>query len=418
MVLFISGKVIIPLVVAVSLKVSIYIEYIKLKRHYRSDVPMSTMATSYLFIHDMWVHGHSLELGDTDDSVNVFWTARRCPYLTIYIVNDTGDQRRYKAFVEKYGVTLKELCPTIQLITSDSPFPSVDKVVICAPLHKEHDKQMVEYLRTYTPGRTLYGQGDTSRAYNLSSSALYPFLSFESQTLSTLDNRTIPIILYNTNATNRKLEVSMLADITCPELTKEVLMYSKHKLCFLPEKPFAVGLLLKKYGTGNTAYGLCHAKKLMELDDMRDPDLAIQAFFDHRAIGRGQTIHIYVEQLIHMYPVVQTYFVNMCLQNADKLSSQEDKRTFMRALAMVIVCTLEWFGEKALAGRFRTLADNDVTATVDGSERYSSSMFDLIVGVAVVHDISPTELPSLLHGGPNQVVSGPFLDLLCKLKKD
>jgi len=370
----------------------------------------------------MWTHGHSLELGDVDDSVNVFWVARRCPHLTIYIVNDTGDQRRYKAFMKKYEIQLQEICPTIRIITSDSPFPSVDKVVICAPLHKEHDQRMVDYLRTYTPGRTLYGQGDTPRAYNLSSSALFPYISFENHTLSTLDEgveRSVPITLYNTNATNRKLEVTMLKEITCPELNQEVLMYAKHKLCFLPEKPFAVGLLLKKYGTGNTAYGLCHAKQLMELEDTTDPDISIQTFFEHRAIGRGQRSDVYVEQLIHRYPVVQQYFVTMCLQNMDKLSSDEDQRMFMRALAMVIVCTLEWFGDAALKDRFRTLGDNDVMASVDGTEKYSPSMFDLMVGISAIHDLTPTELSTLLHGGPNQVVSGPFLDLIHgKVKKD
>lgn len=380
--------------------------------------------TSLLFVHDMWLHGNSLELGDTDDSVNVFWQARLSNHVFVYVVNDTGDQRRYKAFVKKYETTLKEICPTIQILNSDSPFPAVDKVIICAPLHKDHDQRMVDYIRTYTPGRLLYGQGDNPRAYNLSSSALFPYLSFGTpSTLSTIDDKgvlhPVPITLYNTNSTNRKLPAAMLQEITCPELAQEVFMYSKHKLCFLPEKPFAVGLLLKKYGTGNTAYGLCHAKHLMDLNDMRDPDIVLQEFFDSAAKNLGQTSDSCVEQLVHQYPTVQQYFVNMCIQNMDKLSATEDQRAFMRALAMVIVCTLDWFGEDALKGRFRTLADNDVMAKVDGTERYSSSMFDLIVGVAVVHDLTPEELSSLLHGGPNQLIEGPFIELLnVKIKKD
>jgi len=274
---------------------------------------------------------------------------------------------------------------------------------------------MVEYVRTYTPGRLLYGQGDTPRAYNISNSALGPYFSFEKEpTLLTVDTQgnehAVPITLYNTNATNRKIPVAMLADITCPELTQEVLMYAKHKLCFLPEKPFAVGLLLKKYGTANTTYGLCHAKQLMTLDDLTDPDVVLQSYFE----GRGDA---YVEELVHAYPTVQEYFVRMYLLHLHKLTT-EDKQAFMRALAMVIECTLEWFGEHALKNRFRTLADSDVTATV-GTEKYSPSMFDLIVGVAVVHDLTPTELSELLHGGPNQLISGPFVELMnVKLKKD
>jgi hypothetical protein len=374
---------------------------------------MSILAQSVLFIHDMWCHHHQLEMGDVDDSVNVFWLARTLTHVYIYIVNDTGDHRRSKGFM-KYETRLKELCPTLVFLNSDSVFPSVDKVALCAPLHKQHDRRMVEYVRTYTPGRLLYGQGDTPRAYNISNSALGPYFSFEKEpTLLTLDaegnEHAVRITLYNTNATNRKITVSMLEDITCPELTQEVLMYAKHKLCFLPEKPFAVGLLLKKYGTANTAYGLCHAKQLMTLDDLTDPDVVLKSYFN----GRGA----YAVELVHAYPTVQEYFVRMCLQHSHPLTT-EDQLAFIRALAMVVECTLEWFGEHALKDRFRTLADSDVTATV-GTEKYSPSMFDLMVGVAVVHDLTPKELSEQLHGGPNQLVSGPFLDLLnVKLKKD
>ena len=380
---------------------------------------------SILLLHDMWTFGNKLDVGDVDDSVNVFKLARMCRRLHVYIVNDTGDQRRYKGFMEKYYAMLKEICPTICILHSESEFPLVDKVVICAPLHATFDKRMVDYIRTYTPHRLLYGQGDTPRAYNMSTSALCPYISFdENPTLLTVnehgENYSVPITLYNTNATNRKLTVSMLSDMTCPELTKEVLAYAKHKLCFLPEKPFAVGLLLKKYGTGNTAYGLCHAKHLLELEDLSDPDLVLNAYFmGISGNGDQKSTNSYVYKLICKYPTVHDYYIHMCGMNPEKLSSPEDQMAFQRALAMVVVCTVEWFGERALQDRFRTLADDDVLATVDGTELYSPSMFDLIVGISAVYNLTPKELSMLLHGGPNQLISGPFVELLnVKLKKD
>jgi hypothetical protein len=374
-----------------------------------------------LFIHDMWTHESKLALGDVDDTVNVFWAARLLTNLYIYVVNDTGDHLRYQGFM-KYCKTLKDLCPTICFLKNESIFPEVDKVVLCAPLHPFYDSRMVEYVRAHTPGRKLYGQGDSPRAYNISNSALLPYFSFDPEpTLSTVDETGAlhfdPITLYNTNSTNRKLTVEVLSDLTCPELTREVLLYAKHKLCFLPEKPFAVGLLLKKYGTGNTTYGLCNAKHLMDLGDMSDPDEVLEAYFTAQAGGPSKD---YVEKYVREYPTAQQYFETMCTENADKLSTEEDKQAFLRALALVVECTLEWFGPVALEERFRTLADSDVTAIVDGTELYSSSMFDLIVGVSVVYDLTPQELNSLLPGSPNQVVSGPFMDLLLsfKLKKD
>jgi len=361
-----------------------------------------------LFVHDMWTHKNQLGLGDVDDSVNVFWLARRLKHVFIYIVNDTGDHRRYKGFMKYYHV-LKDICPTIQFLYSGSTFPSVDKIVLCAPLHAEHDKRMVEYVRTYTPGRLLYGQGDSARAYNVSSSALFPYMSFGEQPTLLTETHAVPITLYNTNATNRKITVDLLSEITCPELTTEVLLYAKHKLCFLPEKPFAVGLLLKKYGTGNTAYGLCHAKNWMMLHDMTDPDTIIQKHMKDED----------AEHLVCDSPTVHQYFITMCCNHPDKLSSTEDQKAFMRALALVTECTLEWFGKKALEERFRTLADDDVTAKVDGSELYSPSMFDLMVGVAAVHDLTPDELATLLPGNPNELMTGPFMELLhMKIKKD
>lgn len=373
-----------------------------------------------LFIHDMWTHQNKLGLGDVDDTVNVFWAARTLTHVYIYVVNDTGDHRRYQGFM-KYYKMLKEICPTIEFLNNEYTFPEVDKVVLCAPLHKLYDSHMVEYVRTHTPGRMLYGQGDSPGAYNISSSALAPYFSFDNgPTLMTVDemgeSHSVPITLYNTNATNRKITVDMLSDITCPELTQEALLYAKHKLCFLPEKPFAVGLLLKKYGTGNTTYGLCHAKQLMALGDMSDPDVVLQTYF---TTNHGSSADDYVEQLVRDYPTAQQYFDTMCRDNTEKLSAVEDKKAFCRALAMVVLCTLEWFGPSALEERFRTLADSDVTAKVDGTELYSSSMFDLMVGVSVVYDVTPAELTSLLHGSPNQLASGPFMDLLrFKLKKD
>ncbi len=368
-----------------------------------------------LFVHDMWTHQNNLGAGDVDDTVNVFWAARTLTHLYIYVVNDTGDHRRYQGFM-KYYKMLNEICPTIEFLRNESTFPEVDKVVLCAPLHPLFDARMVEYVRTYTPGRKLYGQGDSPRAYNISNSALLPYFSFDAEpTLSTVDEtgtHSVPITLYNTNSTNRKITVEMLTDITCPELTKEVLLYAKHKLCFLPEKPFAVGLLLKKYGTGNTTYGLCHAKHLMGLEDLSDPDDVLQTYFTASSTDYAL--------LVREYPTAQQYFETMCTNNADKLSTEEDKQAFLRSLAMVVECTLEWFGPSALEERFRTLADSDVTAKVDGTELYSPSMFDLMVGVSVVYDLTPEELNTLLHGTPNQVASGPFMDLLLnfKLKKD
>ena len=101
----------------------------------------------------------------------------------------------------------------------------------------------------------------------------------------------------------------------------------------------------------------------------------------------------------------------MKILGAGKLDSEEDIAIFKRAMALVVECTLLWFGPSAL-DRFRTLADSDVRAKSTGTERYTSSMFDLVVGIAAVHDLSPQELRTLLPGSANQLAVGEFLKLM------
>jgi len=45
--------------------------------------------------------------------------AEQCKELIIYIVNDTGDGRRYKAFCDKYERLLRVVCPTVVLVSGN-----------------------------------------------------------------------------------------------------------------------------------------------------------------------------------------------------------------------------------------------------------------------------------------------------------
>lgn len=355
-------------------------------------------------VHDMWTFGAKLEKGDVDDIINCFYLAKQTSRLTIYVTNDTGDERRHKAFVNKYGHALTKICP-VKIVTGKIDLSDTDKVILCAPLHVEHDAILLQQLLVYRPQCKYYAQGDQPNAYNMNGSALTPHIHFGEKTLSVVDEtgatRQVPITLYNTASTNRKFGLSQLHFV--PDgVIHDMLVYGKHKLCFLPSLPFVVGLLMKKYGTGNTAYGLCHAMELMKLTDTRDPDEVISEYFDRQ--GRD-----HVEQLL-AYPAIQRY-IHMIKTTSGKLESVDDMNIFKRAMALVVEYTIEVFGVTAL-DRFRTLADDDVVARIHGQEKYSTSMFDLVVGVAAMHDLSPQELSELLPGTANSLAEGKFLELL------
>ena len=368
---------------------------------------LSTPMSRVLIVHDPWVFGANLDKGDVDDNANCFYMAEQCKELIIYIVNDTGDGRRYKAFCDKYERLLRVVCPTVVLVSGNVDLTGVTKVILCAPLHPEHDAVLVSQLRVYRPECRYYAQGDSPSAYNMNGSALTPFLTFgEKPTLSVQDEsgtHLVPISLYNTSSTNRKFTLDQLRKFMPSSAIQDMVVYSKHKLCFLPSKPFALGLLLKKYGTGNTAYGLCHAMNLMELDDTRDPDVVLTTYL--AKYGEGHT-----ERILTTYPAIQAYLDDMKSQVDGKLDDPEDMARFQRVLMLVVECTILWFGSHAL-DRFRTLADSDVIATVTGDEKYSSSMFDLVVGIAVLNNITPAQL-SALPGTANQLATGRLLTLL------
>jgi hypothetical protein len=213
----------------------------------------------------------------------------------------------------------------------------------------------------------------------------------------------VNIELYNTSSTNRKFTLDQLRKFVPPTVIEDMIIYGKHKLCFLPSAPFVIGLLMKKYGTGNTSYGLCHTLNLMTLDDTRDPDVVIVEYL--AKYGEGHT-----DRVLEKYPAIGDYVTAM-KEKTDKLNTEEDMRIFKRAMALVVECTILWFGEKAL-DRFRTLADDDVVASVTGQEKYSTSMFDLVVGVCVMNDISPRELLDYLPGTANQLATGRLLGLM------
>jgi hypothetical protein len=351
--------------------------------------------------------GVDLEKGDLDDTVNCFYLAEQCKQLTIYIVNDTGDGRRHRSFCEKYERLLKITCPGIQIVTGNIDLTDTTKVILCAPLHPLHDAVMIAQLRMYRPTCSYYAQGDTPGAYNMNGSALTPFLTFgEKPTLATMDSmgepHLVPISLYNTASTNRKFTMDQIRKFVPTSVLYDMIIYSKHKLCFLPSKPFAIGLLMKKYGTGNTSYGLCHTMNLMDLDDLRDPDVVISEYLSKK-YGEG-----HVERVLHTYPAVQSYIETM--KTYGKLDSEEDLNIFKRAMMLVVECTILWFGEHAL-DRFRSLADSDIIASVTGTEKYSTSMFDLVVGIAVLNDITPSQL-ACFPGTANQLATGRLLTMI------
>lgn len=362
-----------------------------------------------LAVHDMWTLGAKLEKGDLDDVVNCFYLAGECARLTIYVTNDTGDKRRFEAFNTKYGEALRRVCPRVTILTGDIDLSNgVHKVIICAPLHPEHDAALLKQIRMYRPECKYYAQGDTPGAYNMNGSALTPYIEFgQFPTLSVLDDRgrerKVTIELYNTSSTNRKFTLDQLRKFVPSTVIDDIIIYGKHKLCFLPSAPFVVGLLMKKYGTGNTSYGLCHTLNLMTLDDTRDPDVVIVEYL--AKYGEG-----HADRVLEKYPAISAYVTAM-KEKTDKLTTEEDMGIFKRAMALVVECTILWFGEKAL-DRFRTLADDDVVASVTGQEKYSTSMFDLVVGVCVMNDISPRELPDYLPGTANQLATGRLLGLM------
>jgi hypothetical protein len=121
--------------------------------------------------------------------------------------------------------------------------------------------------------------------------------------------------------------------------------------------------------------------------------------------GEGHT-----ERILTAYPAIQAYLDDMKSQVNGKLDDPEDMARFKRVLMLVVECTILWFGSHAL-DRFRTLADSDVIATMTGDEKYSSSMFDLVVGIAVLNDITPAQLAAL-PGTANQLATGRLLTLL------
>lgn len=352
-------------------------------------------------VHDMWTFGAALGKGDVDDTINCFYLAQVCRRLTIYVTNDTGDKRRHKAFMDKYGAALTFINPSIRIVTGDVELERVDKFILCAPLHAEHDASILQQILTYRKGCKYYAQGDSAGAYNMNGSALTPHLKFETSTLTVTEERVtreVPITFYNTGDTNRKFTLDKIRTYVHEEVVHDMLVYAKHKLCFLPNLPFAIGLLMKKYGTGNTAYGLCHVLNLMELNDTRDPDIVIQTYFQGKSDNLGT------------YPAVTAYIEHMKRIGAGKLDDPLDLAIFKRAMSLVVECTLLWFGPSAL-DRFRTIADSDVEAIVTGTERYTPSMFDLVVGVAAMHDLSPQELKEMLPGSANQLAEGTFLEL-------
>jgi hypothetical protein len=142
----------------------------------------------------------------------------------------------------------------------------------------------------------------------------------------------------------------------------------------------------------------------MTLDDTRDPDTVIVEYLAKYSEGHA-------DRVVEKYPAVNAYVTAMKEKGAGKLDTEEDMATFKRAMALVVECTILWFGEGAL-DRFRTLADDDVVASVTGLEKYSTSMFDLVVGVCVMNDISPRELPDYLPGTANQLATGRLLGLM------
>jgi len=357
-------------------------------------------------VHDMWTFGAGLGKGDVDDTINCFYLAQVCSRLTIYVTNDTGDKRRHKAFMDKYGAALTFINPGIRIVTGDVELERVDKFIICAPLHAEHDISILLQILKYRKGCKYYAQGDAPNAYNMNGSALTPHVKFETSTLAVFEEggtREVPITLYNTGDTNRKFTLDKIRTYVHEEVVNDMLVYAKHKLCFLPNLPFAIGLLMKKYGTGNTAYGLCHALNVMELNDTSDPDEAIQRYLHNWSSEK-------LEEFLSTYPAVMTYIEHMKRIGAGKLDDPLDLAIFKRAMAFVVICTLLWFGPSAL-DRFRTIADSDVEAIVTRTERYTSSMFDLVVGVAAMHDLSPQELKEMLPGSANQLGEGTFLEL-------
>lgn len=360
-------------------------------------------------IHDMWTYGANLEKGDVDDTLNCFHLAKKCKRLTICIVNDTGDNRRYTSFIARHGPTLLSINPYVKIVTGhELDMSDVRKVVLCAPL-SVHDDILLQKIRSYNKLCKYYAQGDTPGAYNMNST-LTPYINFNTSTLTVLHDGTpidVPIKMYNTAATNRKFRIGFLRSFAPSTVIDEMLVYAKHKLCFLPTAPYAIGLLMKKYGTGNTAYGLCHAMNLMELNDTRDPDEVIHAYFK----DKWEDAHILIDCRIATYPAVHRYMQTMKTISNGKLDSEEDMDTFKRALCMVVECTLLWFGREAL-DRFRTLADSDVRANPTGTEQFSPSMFDLVVGVCAMYDLTPQELSELLPGNANSLADGRFFECM------
>ena len=369
-----------------------------------------TPGARVLLVHDMWTLGAKLEKGDLDDILNCFYMAEQCDRLTIYVTNDTGDGRRCEAFNRRYGDNLRAICPRVVIVTGKIDLScGIHKVILCAPIHPEHDAELLGELRKHRLDCKYYAQGDSPTAYNMTGSAITPYIQFGPYpTLSVVDakgiERKVPIALYNTAATNRKFTLDQLRKFAPDYVVQDVVIYGKHKLCFLPQFVYAIGLLMKKYGTGNTAYGLCHTLNLMPLEDTRDPDVVITEYL--RKYGEG-----HVERVLEKYPAVRTYVESMKEKGAGKLDNEADMAMFKRAITLVVECTILWFGEKAL-DRFRTLADDDVVASITGTEKYSTSMFDLIVGVAVLNDISPGELPDYLPGTANQLATGRLLALM------
>jgi len=361
--------------------------------------------------HDMWTFQAALMKGDVDDLINCFYLASICRRLTIYVTNDTGDKRRHKAFMDKYGAALTFINPGIRIVSGDADLGRVDKFIICAPLHAEHDASFIQQALTHRKGCKYYAQGDAPGAYNMNGSALTPHITFgESPSITVCDEegtRKVPMTLYNTGDTNRKFELDKIRKYVHEEVVHDILVYAKHKLCFLPQLPFAIGLLMKKYGTGNTAYGLCHVLNLMELNDTTDPDVAIQKYFRDKW---GDVAAVRTDTLLYAYPAVDAYIQHTKTIGAGKLDTTDDFNIFKRAMALVVECTIIWFGPEAL-DRFRTIADSDIQAKIDGTERYTPSMFDLVVGVAAMHDLTPQELREMLPGTANQLAEGSFLDL-------
>ena len=109
-------------------------------------------------VHDMWTFGAKLATGDVDDIINCFYLAKTTPHLTIYVTNDTGDGRRHKAFLNKYGHALTARCPEVKIVTGAIDLSNTDKVILCAPLHPEHDAILLQQLLVYRPQCKYYDQ--------------------------------------------------------------------------------------------------------------------------------------------------------------------------------------------------------------------------------------------------------------------